>query len=206
MQVHWNNNPTKQWNDMKQTSGKCHPLLLQSHQGWWNQQHTIHQWHKDAGGAFCISWLFIHVKWMISNSNVIRLDLLYPVLAMVLDRHFGSWSRLNPNHCQVGGLDHQYTWIVNSGSVRQKYSNLAEFGGLSVHPSEDSYNVPVFAVCKYYLIKTTDSRSKSVILHVLQLAIWIILEAVFSLLYFVFLRIMAVNRSVVCATICAMTW
>ena len=45
-QVHQNNNPTKQTNDINQKCCRCHPLLLPSHQGQRKQEHIIHQQRK----------------------------------------------------------------------------------------------------------------------------------------------------------------
>ena len=42
MQVHRNNNPTKQSNDINQTWCRCNPLLFPSYQGQWKQEHIIH--------------------------------------------------------------------------------------------------------------------------------------------------------------------
>jgi len=41
--------------DINRTYTQCHPLNLPFHQGQHMQEHTIHQWHKEAGGASCIS-------------------------------------------------------------------------------------------------------------------------------------------------------
>ena len=76
----------------------------------------------------------------------------YPevVLATVPDRHFGSRSGSEPNHCQIGGPGCQHTRTVDSGTVRCKSPNPSGLGGLSAGrtagPSVDLYNVLVFAV------------------------------------------------------------
>jgi len=41
--------------DINRTYTQCHPLNPRSHQGQHMQEHTIHQWRKEAGGASCIS-------------------------------------------------------------------------------------------------------------------------------------------------------
>jgi len=76
-QVHQNNYPTKRLNDINQTWCQCHPLLLPSHQGPTKQEHSIHQWCKEARGATCICWLFIPGKLKKLNCNVVSLDMWY---------------------------------------------------------------------------------------------------------------------------------
>ena len=71
MLVHQNNDSTKRSNDLNQTWCQCHPLLLPSHQGQQKQEHTIHQWRKEARGASCIWWIFVPGRWMKLNSNVV---------------------------------------------------------------------------------------------------------------------------------------
>ena len=77
MQVDRNNNPSKRSNDINQIWCQCHPLHLPSHQGLQKQEHTIHQWRKEAGGATCTCWLSVLREWMKVNSNVVWLDLWY---------------------------------------------------------------------------------------------------------------------------------
>jgi len=50
------------------------------------------------------------------------------VLATVLDRHFGSGSRSDPNRCQTDRAGCQYTWTINLGPVRCKSHNPSELG------------------------------------------------------------------------------
>jgi len=75
---------------------------------------------------------------------------LLVVLETVPDRHFGSGSGSEPNHCQTGGPGCQHTRTVDSGTVRCKSTNPSGLGGLSAGrtagPSVDLYNVLVFAV------------------------------------------------------------
>jgi len=49
MQIHQNNYPTTQSNNIQQTWCQCDLLHLPSCQGEWKQEHTIHQWHNEAG-------------------------------------------------------------------------------------------------------------------------------------------------------------
>ena len=72
-----NNNSTKRLNDINQTWCQCHLQLLPSHQCQRMQEHIIHQWHKEAGGALSICWLFVSGEGMQWNSNGIGLDFWY---------------------------------------------------------------------------------------------------------------------------------
>ena len=75
---------------------------------------------------------------------------LHVVSMTVLDRHFGSGSGSEPNHCQMGGPGCLQTRTVNSGTVRWKSPNPSALGwssaGRPACPSVDFYNVLVFAV------------------------------------------------------------
>jgi len=75
MQLHWNDNPTKQLNDINPTWCQCYPLLLPSHPGWRKQEHTIRQALMEAAGTPWIYRLCVTDKWMKSNSKVLWLNL-----------------------------------------------------------------------------------------------------------------------------------
>jgi len=72
------------------------------------------------------------------------------LLATVLDCHFGSGSRLELNHSQIGSLRSQYTETVDSGTVQSTSPYKSEFGGFSVGcsagPSVNTYNMLAFAI------------------------------------------------------------
>jgi len=78
------------------------------------------------------------------------LDSVYVVLAMVLDRHFGSGSRSEPSRCQIGGPGCQSTRTVDSGTVPSTSPYPSEQGGLSagctVGPVVSTYNMLAFAI------------------------------------------------------------
>jgi len=134
----------------------------------------------------------------------------YLVVAMVLDHHFRSGSRSNPNHWQIGGPGCQWTQTFTWGTVRWLTLNPFELGGLSAGhpagPSIDSIKALAFAVCEYYLIKIAFSTTKDMFLDALQIAISINLESIFYICYIAFLHIVRVNNSVMNAKLSVRSW